>query len=166
MMSRPERFCARKLKGPSVTGAWGVASAPGTFAWAACALIACLCVGLCAPGRALATSPGANGLVAGCDLSGTSPVIWVANPDFSGVRKLGLRGCDPHWSPDSSMIAYVDPQNLYVARADGSNAVAIASIGAPGVVFPFHQGIAWSPDGGRIAFRWARSAEPVDSEEL
>jgi Tol biopolymer transport system component len=65
---------------------------------------------------------------------------------FGRVRPLGrLSGRWPAWSPDGSLIAYVDAQfRLVVARADGRRIRTLPTGGFP-VRDP-----AWSPDGSRI----------------
>jgi Tol biopolymer transport system component len=66
------------------------------------------------------------------------------------VTPLGLRGRYPAWSPDGSLVAYVDGRSrLVLARADGRH-VAVLTRGYPA------RDPSWSPDGSRIAFRQGR----------
>jgi len=104
--------------------------------------------------------------------------IVVANPDWSDevnlteIAGIGAVNCIPKWSPDGTMIAFThcDPvegklpcdagQYLWVMRADGSEAHQVTPEGAP----PVYVGIAWSPDGSRLAACWnteSSEGEPV-----
>jgi Tol biopolymer transport system component len=82
-------------------------------------------------------------------------VIRMVRPDGSGDH-LAIGGAPadtehPDWSPDGSRIAYmVDWSSIWIADADGSDAVRIATCAAPCVDIDMP---AWSPDGTQIAFR-------------
>jgi Tol biopolymer transport system component/DNA-binding CsgD family transcriptional regulator len=59
----------------------------------------------------------------------TDPIgICIVNPDGSGLRQIIREGSNPSWSPDGEWIAYENGE-IYVARADGSEAHAITSCG-------------------------------------
>jgi Tol biopolymer transport system component len=62
----------------------------------------------------------------------------------------GVYGGPPAWSPDSHTLAFANDQGLWTVRADGSalHQIARASWAAPVQTYS----VAWSPDGGRIAW--------------
>jgi dipeptidyl aminopeptidase/acylaminoacyl peptidase len=66
----------------------------------------------------------------------------------------------PVWSPDGRYVAFLSKRggknNVYVMRPDGGEAWALTRYDKTDV-----EGLRWSPDGGRIAFRMA---EPPDEE--
>jgi Tol biopolymer transport system component len=75
--------------------------------------------------------------------------IWVIDADGTGERYVG-DGANPSWSPDGRYIAAVRNDGVYVLAADGGEPdrrVARTPAGFDGVLR-----VAWSPDGGRIAF--------------
>jgi Tol biopolymer transport system component len=75
--------------------------------------------------------------------------LYRLEPLGGRVTPLGaLRGRQPAWSPDGSLIAFVDARlRLVVAHADGTRLEALTS-GKPPVQDP-----AWAPDGSRIVFQ-------------
>lgn len=62
--------------------------------------------------------------------------IYTFAPDGSGFTKVITGGVNPYWSPDGSQIAYMLPNGLAIADADGSNVRAFG-FGASG---PWHPG--------------------------
>ena len=82
--------------------------------------------------------------------------IPVANADGSGAHEIGL-GDSPTWSPDGSKIAFASAgcasttAAISVMKPDGTSVQQLASF-APGPTCLGDGGIAWSPDGTRIAF--------------
>jgi Tol biopolymer transport system component len=80
------------------------------------------------------------------------PVLYVANADGSGLRKL-MQTPDhspfPVWSPRGDMIAFDNHDDgyhaIWVINADGSGALRLT----PGFRF---SNPTWSPDGTRIAY--------------
>jgi Tol biopolymer transport system component len=85
--------------------------------------------------------------------------IWIMNPDGSDKKQLTTRalisGFD--WSPDGRKIAYIswltkDPKakEIWIMDTDGSNKELLLSVPCnPSRVV---MGLAWSPDGSKIAF--------------
>jgi Tol biopolymer transport system component len=78
--------------------------------------------------------------------------ISVVPADGSAQAVTIASGDHADWSPDGSSIAFVHtpagngaPGTLYVSRPDGSAMTPVAADAAPG-------GVAWSPDGTRIAY--------------
>jgi Tol biopolymer transport system component len=53
--------------------------------------------------------------------------ICTANPNGTNVVKIIEEGANPTWSPDGQWIAYESVGELYVARADGSEAHPITN---------------------------------------
>jgi Tol biopolymer transport system component len=111
-------------------------------------------LGLAAPAHA--TFPGENGRIAytwgrggGAFEAGPNPrLVGVVSirPD-GGSRRLVARGGDsPKYSPGGRRIAFLRDHRLWVAQADGDDAVPVTPKGWP------VGGHEWSPGGTRIAF--------------
>ena len=80
--------------------------------------------------------------------------VVVMSTDGSGQKILttgDVRHWFPSWSPDGRQIAYADDYRLFVMNADGSGKHQLL----PGSV----RGVAWSPDGSRIAFESGNTLE-------
>jgi Tol biopolymer transport system component len=98
-------------------------------------------------------TPASNGWIAfASDRSGAGTAgfsLYQLEPMGGRVTRFGeLRGRQPAWSPDGSLVAYVDTRyRLVVAKADGTRLGTLTSGRFP-VEDP-----AWSPDGGRIVFK-------------
>jgi len=89
------------------------------------------------------------------DESGRSGGVWSVNADGSDpvdlVKRSGVAGGAPDWSPDGTKIAFVGKRlgerfGIYVMHADGSDPIRLTSE-AYEAQYPD-----WSPDGSRIAF--------------
>ena len=85
--------------------------------------------------------------------------IWTMNPDGSDKKQLtaGALITDFDWSPDGRRIAYIswltkDPKakEIWIMDADGSNKELLLSV--PCDPSRVGMGLAWSPDGSKIAF--------------
>jgi hypothetical protein len=119
--------------------------------WLAAVLAA---LGLAAP--AYATFPGGNGRIAytwsrggGAFEGGPNPrLVGVVSvrPDGRGRRLVARGGDSPKYSPGGRRIAFLRDHRLWVAQADGDDAVPVTPKGW-GV-----GGHEWSPGGTRIAF--------------
>jgi TolB protein len=106
----------------------------------------------------LSWSPDGKQIAYATDTSSGS-TIEVVNADGSDSLQLGT-GYDPTWSPDGTKIAFVNAScgaecgcantPISVMNPDGTNTHELASIAA-GSCIDDH-GMAWSPDGTRIAF--------------
>jgi Tol biopolymer transport system component len=83
--------------------------------------------------------------------------VYVINADGSGQRRLMRNAAAPSWSPDGRRIALLRSGGLYsggggrfwevyVMDADGSGQRRLTHIAA------LEGGLAWSPDGEKIAF--------------
>ena len=89
-----------------------------------------------------AWSPGGDRLVFDGISSVTTPGLYVANLDGTGLRRL-VRGAQPAWSA-RNLIAFVRDNRLFRIRPDGSGLKRLTS--RPG------QQPDWSPDSRQLAF--------------
>lgn len=88
--------------------------------------------------------------------------LWMADVASETSRPFtgdGHSDGEPRWSPDGASIAFVSDRDkpggqIYLIRADGGEAEKITSLPEGGV-----QGLAWSPDGSRIAFLFRATPE-------
>lgn len=75
--------------------------------------------------------------------------VYTIRPDGSGLRRVTRReGSSPAWSPRGDRLAFVRESSIYVVRANGRQQRRLE---LPGEGFATG-GLAWSPDGKRIAF--------------
>ena len=84
-----------------------------------------------------------------------------ATPDVA----LGVRCVDTAWAPDSTRIACITAGRAPSAQVDSARGLTIVDTTTKAkrtLVAPSRgqvQGVAWSPDGLRVAFGWARYAK-------
>lgn len=91
----------------------------------------------------------------------TPAEIWTADPDGSNAQKLvdltnptgyhcagwaSGSATGPKWSPDGSLIAFGNHNDLWVMAEDGTGLTRLTTVGVERIGTP-----AWSPDGSRIA---------------
>ena len=93
---------------------------------------------------------------------GQGAVRFIANPSKRRQERHWMetddeRGADPVFSPDSSLVAFIRNDNVYIARPDGSNARALSTEGT--ISHYFSSYISWSPDGRYVAVNRIR---PID----
>ena len=93
---------------------------------------------------------------------GTTATRFIANPSKRRQERHWMetddeRGGDPVFSPDSSLVAFIRNDNVYVANPDGSKARPLSTEGT--VSHYFSSYIQWSPDGRYVAVNRIR---PID----
>lgn len=87
---------------------------------------------------------------------------FIANPSKRRQERHWMetddeRGGDPVPSPDSSLVAFIRNDNVYVAKPDGSEARALSEEGTLSHYFSSY--IQWSPDGRFLAVNRIRPIE-------
>ena len=96
--------------------------------------------------------------------SGFSAASWrfTANPSKRRQERHWMetddeRNADPVLSPDSSLVAFIRNDNVYVAKPDGSEARALSTEGTLSHYFSSY--IQWSPDSRYVAVNRIRPIE-------
>ncbi|HEV3049918.1 MAG TPA: hypothetical protein VGX50_06405, partial [Longimicrobium sp.] len=118
---------------------------------AACGLLACILAAAgCNEGPTEQPPPVELGEIVFCRGGPTSCSLTTINPDGSGALPITPTGmADPSWSPDGSVIAYLNSRDqnveLYLWTRDGSTRLTRTE--GRTEFSP-----AWSPDGTRIVF--------------
>jgi eukaryotic-like serine/threonine-protein kinase len=75
--------------------------------------------------------------------------LWSVSILGGSPRKVGgIVAQDAAWSHDDKSIAYANGNNLFTAKADGSDARKVITVGGSGFVF----NPVWSPDGNHFRF--------------
>ncbi len=75
--------------------------------------------------------------------------LWSVPLIGGSPRKLGdIAGQGGAWSADGKFIAYSNGNNLFTAKADGTDARKVITVGDSGFVFT----PVWSPDGNQLRF--------------
>ena len=75
--------------------------------------------------------------------------LWSVPLIGGSPRKLGdIAGQDGAWSADGKFIAYSNGNSLFTAKADGTDARKVVTVGDSGFVF----NPVWSPDGNQLRF--------------
>ena len=128
-------------------------------------------------------SPDGSRLAFTRDIGACNTNIWVINPNGSGQRQVTYRdqpdtyACqlEPTWAPDGRELAFLrtNPDTsvleIVVTDVDGGAERVVTPPEGPGASFGALE-LAWSPDGGKIAFSAVRdemmedpiTGEPVD----
>jgi Tol biopolymer transport system component len=114
-----------------------------TWSKAGCGLVAAVC-SACASSIAVG-SRAASATEIAVSTEGPTPRIFVVGNGNGAVRKLG-DGFDPTWCPDGKRIVFRAEEEIYIIEADGSHRMPWLTIS------PHAEGLAWSPDGHRIAY--------------
>ena len=79
----------------------------------------------------------------------SSGPLWSVPLLGGSPRKLGdIVGQDGAWSADGKFVAYSIGNNLFTAKADGTDARKVITVGDSGFVF----NPVWSPDGNHLRF--------------
>ncbi|MBP5769766.1 MAG: prolyl oligopeptidase family serine peptidase [Bacteroidaceae bacterium] len=91
-----------------------------------------------------------------------NPIRFVTNPSKRRHERHWMetddeRSGDPVFSPDSSLVAFIRNDNVYVAKPDGSETRAISTEGTLSHYFSSY--IQWSPDGHYLAVNRIRPIE-------
>jgi eukaryotic-like serine/threonine-protein kinase len=84
--------------------------------------------------------------------------LWALPLPAGTPRRLGgLQGYDGTWSPDGQHVLFADGNDLFIAKADGTESKKLASL--PGRPWWMR----WSPDGSRIRISVVNTARGSDS---
>ena len=91
-----------------------------------------------------------------------NPVRFIANPTKRPHQRHWMetddeRNADPILSPDSTLVAFIRNDNVYVAKPDGSEARALSTEGTLGYYFSSY--IQWSPDSRYVTVNRIRPIE-------
>jgi Tol biopolymer transport system component len=124
---------------------------------AATAALAVLLAASGGPAPAQAAFPGENGRIV--FHQGGTASMWAMNPDGGNIHSLEQDGVDPALSPDGTRIAFQLSLDIWVADADGTDAVELTTDG--GLVFDEYP--SWSPDGRQIVFSRADDIAVIDA---
>ena len=85
--------------------------------------------------------------------------LWSVPVLGASPRRLGdTAGQGGGWSADGKMLAYSNENNLYMAKADGSDARKLLTVGDSGFVF----NPVWSPDGNHLRFMYVAKLNDPD----
>jgi Tol biopolymer transport system component len=77
--------------------------------------------------------------------------LWSVPVIGGSPRKLGdIAGQDGAWSADGKFIAYSNGNSLFTAKADGTDARKVITVGDAGFIF----NPVWSPDGNQFRFMY------------
>jgi hypothetical protein len=87
--------------------------------------------------------------------------IWRIRPDGSGARRL-VRGTLHTWAPNGKRFAYADGRDVWSVRPDGSGRRRLSH----GPVDTVVAGLAWSPNGRRIALVRQAPADEHDTSTV
>ena len=78
--------------------------------------------------------------------------LWSVPVVGGSPRKLGdIAGQGGAWSADGKFIAYSNGNSLFTAKADGTDARKVVTVGDAGFIF----NPVWSPDGNQLRFIYA-----------
>jgi WD40-like Beta Propeller Repeat len=87
--------------------------------------------------------------------------VWRVRPDGSGMHRV-VRGTLHTWAPGGRRFAYSDGRDIWSIRGDGRDRRRVLRCPDNTTV----AGIAWSPDGRRIAFVRQRPADAHDTSTV
>jgi serine/threonine protein kinase/Tol biopolymer transport system component len=85
--------------------------------------------------------------------------LWSLPMLGGSPRKLGDASAEiAAWSPDGKMLAYSNLSDLFVAKADGTDARKLVSVRGD------IKNVTWSPDGGHLRFDSSESAGTIGQQ--
>ncbi len=85
--------------------------------------------------------------------------LWSVPVLGGSPRKLGdTTGQGGSWSANGRMLAYSDGNDVYVAKADGTEARKLVTVGDSGFVFA----PVWSPNGNHLRFTYVAKVDDPD----
>jgi len=107
----------------------------------------------------LGISPDKSRLLIGEGMPISENALWEL-PVLGGTpRRIGnVVAHDASWSPDEKRLAYVNGGDVFLAKADGTDVIKVASNSDPGM---WAWSPIWSSDGNRLRFEWYQMRQHI-----